>query len=794
MSGHGSRHYETPEFYDSEGVALFVDDNEQQISRINLTDSGNGRSDTKNDGSNEENEENGDVTKGGIGGNNNNNDNNDDATEILLDEYRLLRRSAEAFIYTTRRACAELQLKRRRMDQRERVLRRRAELVAATAQSPIMKLNIGGMRFHVQRDTLLQFPMTFFSVLDDEQFPVQKDDQGYVFLDRDPWLFREILFLLRERRQRVVEITQSHRTKSSPSLMLLTHNATARNRLTRLPSLERKRVVEEAKYYGLNELLADLAVIQYQWQNCILVPVPASRYGAGVVMDDREKVQVNPPEGCCFATCVQMYDSVYLFGGCGNHEKVLNSFYRLQLEQVDGEKSQEEHRQKQKQQQLRRSQDDDDDDSDDDDDDSDDSDDDDDDSNDTDDDDVTSDDEDEYEEEQKNDERDQQSFDPGNASSTRRWQITYDLIQTFGEKALARAVVPEPRTGHAMVSIRGRYLLVLYGNDLSRHLNNVWAYHAARNKWSLVNLRGDYLEPRSGHTVTVVRDRLYLIGGKKMFASCGLLCAEVFVGRFDADRMELTWTLLASQQRPQQQQQQQQSREQADELRARRFERRFRSINENRTVSSSRSPATEEANNEEEEETEEMEEGLCDIPPMAYHGAVDWNDRYIITFGGVRWPPLLHPDGRVLFWNAADAARSEAAKRLPHLYQFDTVNLTCKRLHTYAETPNMPTSDIPRSGHFIVRYNDDIYAMGSYNGKHQPHHKLALFQLSLHTRIWRRIETTVAPTHSPPCSRAAPCGVLLPPTKDNGRPMILMYGGYSLASTKYFKDAYILTL
>ncbi|ORC86108.1 uncharacterized protein TM35_000301480 [Trypanosoma theileri] len=814
MSGDSSRHYEVPELYDNEGVALILDDNnydEQSIPRINLANR-HGCYNMDNNGSNEENEESNEVKKeiiaeNDINNDNNNNDNNDTATEILLGEYRLLRRSAEAFIYTTRRACAEMQLKRRRMDQRERILRHRVEGCAAAAQSPIMKLNIGGMRFHVQRDTLLQFPMTFFNMLEDPLFTIQKDNQGHVFLDRDPWLFREILFLLRERRQRIMEMAQPHQTNASPSLVLLTHNATARDRLTQLPPLERKRVIEEAKYYGLNELLSDLAVIQYQWQKCVLVPVPASRYGVATVMRDREQVNVRPPEACCFATCVRMYDSIYLFGGCANDDKVLNSFYRLQLEQVKGEKCDDEHPWKNQQQQQQQRQDrrgqqqrrwDDDDDDDDDDEEEEEE------EEEEEDDDDENDDESEEEGEQKVNEKELQAFGLSDASCTRRWQITYDVIETIAKTPRARPATPGARTGHAMVSLQGRYLLVLYGNNLTHHLNNVWVYHAARNKWSLVKLRGDCVEPRSGHSVTVIRDRLYLIGGKKMFASCGLLCAEVFVGRFDVDRMELTWTLLSCQ--PQQgQRQRQQTREQADEQRARRFEQRHNgggrgsSMNESQTPSSSVSPSRQGMGNEEEmetreEENEEEEEGVCDVPPMAYHGAVDWKDRYIITFGGVRWPPLLHHDGRVLFWNATDAARSEAARRPPYLYQFDTVDLICKRLRTYAEGPNIVSSDVPRSGHFVVRYNDDVYAMGSYNGQHRPHQKLDLFQLSLQTRIWRRIETTVAPKHSPPCRRAAPCGLLLPPPKDNGRPVILMYGGYSLASRRYFNDAYILTL
>ncbi|KEG13626.1 hypothetical protein DQ04_00891090 [Trypanosoma grayi] len=700
MSG-GFPPYEAPDLFDADGVALVVEEEHQQ--------EWFGSSSMANNNNAEEMEVEGEA--GGYDGQDNSNGGGVDFDlGLLCQSYVQLQRAAEAYLRTGHAALTRLQQKRQREEQYERSLRCRAEFIASTALSPNIKLNIGGMRFHVQRDTLLQFSkysMTLFDFLDGEKFIVQKDEFGYVFVDRDPWLFRELLFLLRERRERIAMVGQG------PPLL---QGGVEYERLARLPLAEQKRVMEEARYYGLNELVAELQVKRHQWQKCVFMPASAvgcatsgdvishSSLDGDVLLHRGEEGWLRPPEACCFAACVRLHDSVYLFGGCGEQEVIIDSLYRLQLDRNSSE---------------------------------------------------------ECSETQQEHEEGQANSGLGAASIQ---CVRFDKMEPFvDDVGQTTPAVPGARSGHAMVTFQGRYLLLFYGNNLSSHLKDVWVYHAARNVWSPVKLRGSPVEPRSGHTVTVVRDRLYLIGGKTLFGSMRRLLAEVFEGRFDAGRQELTWRLVSWQQQQQQ-------------------------------------PSSYMSRFAVAESDDEEGEGPCSLPPTAYHSSVEYGGRYVILFGGLREPPNRHRDGREGQRNsmtpgaaAADISATPTEGGVPLcVYKFDTLECTWCRLCTSLDSSSLAWSDIPKSGHIAVRCHSDMYVMGSYALQQQQ--ELSLLQLSLQSLVWRRIQTTVAPTQSPPCGRAAPCGVLLPSSAYSLRPVILLYGGYNVELRQYFNDAYIVTL
>jgi hypothetical protein len=60
-----------------------------------------------------------------------------------------------------------------------------------------VRLNVGGVHFEVAETLLKKYPGTFFSVLLEGNFAVDVDDSGALFIDRDPVLFRDILYFLR---------------------------------------------------------------------------------------------------------------------------------------------------------------------------------------------------------------------------------------------------------------------------------------------------------------------------------------------------------------------------------------------------------------------------------------------------------------------------------------------------------------------------------------------------------------------------------------------------------------------
>ena len=64
------------------------------------------------------------------------------------------------------------------------------------SSTKIIHLNVGGRRFSTSRQTLTQVQDTFFTGLLSGRIQTLKDEQGAIFIDRDPELFRLILNLL----------------------------------------------------------------------------------------------------------------------------------------------------------------------------------------------------------------------------------------------------------------------------------------------------------------------------------------------------------------------------------------------------------------------------------------------------------------------------------------------------------------------------------------------------------------------------------------------------------------------
>jgi hypothetical protein len=61
----------------------------------------------------------------------------------------------------------------------------------------IIHLNVGGQRFSTSRQTLIWIPDSFFTAMLNGLISTNRDEQGYIFIDRDPKLFSIILNYLR---------------------------------------------------------------------------------------------------------------------------------------------------------------------------------------------------------------------------------------------------------------------------------------------------------------------------------------------------------------------------------------------------------------------------------------------------------------------------------------------------------------------------------------------------------------------------------------------------------------------
>ena len=87
------------------------------------------------------------------------------------------------------------------------------------------------------------------------------------------------------------------------------------------------------------------------------------------------------------------------------------------------------------------------------------------------------------------------------------------------------------------------HLIVMYGNNSSAMVPNLYAFSIVAGGWTQLVSMGDTVSPRSGHTVTVIKNKLYLIGGKQIFPNMRTY-NDVMVGSFDADNASITWKQL----------------------------------------------------------------------------------------------------------------------------------------------------------------------------------------------------------------------------------------------------------
>ncbi|GJQ08905.1 hypothetical protein GpartN1_g696.t1 [Galdieria partita] len=67
----------------------------------------------------------------------------------------------------------------------------------AWVPSSVVKLNVGGKYFETTVDTLTKYSDSMLSAWFSGKYSMQKDDNGYIFLDRDGDRFRHILNYLR---------------------------------------------------------------------------------------------------------------------------------------------------------------------------------------------------------------------------------------------------------------------------------------------------------------------------------------------------------------------------------------------------------------------------------------------------------------------------------------------------------------------------------------------------------------------------------------------------------------------
>lgn len=608
----------------------------------------------------------------------------------------------------------------------------------------LIKLNVGGSRMVVSQGTLLKYPGSIFELLlenlpdpnamteDDPQpsFHVTLDDEGHIFLDRDADLFRELLHFLRSGDSTTIRM---------------------------LPPLVRRRVIEEARYFGFDQLLMELRSTRLEWACESVMPPPNGNVFGEV------------PAPRCFAAAQYVGNgTVYLFGGCTANDTFFDTLYVVRccptefsssdaligfddanavvdLRSLDNTSPTQYvasylgagggttlHQQQQmlyqnagQQQQQQRhvygggggdgaviSH--------------------------------------FYHNGYRGDSVSPQpsqtstamsaaaggaaggstttsGVDVGNGgggvafggASSRPERYEFSLVRPRGD------VVPPARSGHAMVYLQG-HLVLLYGNDKGGHVQDVFAFNTFTQSWSVLTPRGDYIEPRSGHSVNVVHDKLLLIGGKQIFPTMKSF-GDIFEGTVDFEHDCITWKIV--------------------------------------------------------QPIAVVPEGAV-VEKRGYHSTALYGDNQIVIHGGIVKDVycndvcVYHVDTKT--WQVINPG--EVVVPLSHNHH-GNVTTSAPPVGAVGYVPCQP-----RSGHIAVIHQDAMYVCGSYS---EEHPQMILHSLCLRTFVWRRVHVS----GKAPARRAAPSGVLLPQDPTFAlMPRLLLFGGFDISSRKCFNDVYTVIL
>ncbi len=91
----------------------------------------------------------------------------------------------------------ELAREHKEMDEKAKEWERTSKLFLVTQVVAPIRLNIGGTTFTTTITTLLSKPGSYLSEMFSGRWEVKKSNDGTVFIDRDPFVFRHILNYLR---------------------------------------------------------------------------------------------------------------------------------------------------------------------------------------------------------------------------------------------------------------------------------------------------------------------------------------------------------------------------------------------------------------------------------------------------------------------------------------------------------------------------------------------------------------------------------------------------------------------
>lgn len=352
---------------------------------------------------------------------------------------------------------------------------------------------------------------------------------------------------------------------------------------------------------------------------------------------------------------------------------------------------------------------------------------------------------------------------------------------------------PTPRSGHTMIYLKSN-IVVMYGNVHGQHVPTIEAYNTITCVWQRLQILGDYVAPRSGHTTTVYNAEtsnplVLLIGGKQFFPEVKKL-PEMYIGEFNFNQGTVTWR-------------------KAEITALTPFSAFFPSNNDTSLVGQGRSSALSASAGSGSEEINAyrgssqqsgtggsgtsntsggggfmMQQVASQLLQRSYHTAVCYKDRYVYLFGGIADDAysndLLELDTKTFIL--------KLIKGDPQLLSLSAEEILDRALLGYLQTDYAPAgyqAPIPRSGHVATILGDCMYIVGSYAGEDANNSVVRLHQFKISTQTWSVIETSgIAPAQ-----RAAPAVIMFPANEMHGvLPKITVIGGYSVEHNICYSD------
>ncbi|EFP09904.1 hypothetical protein CRE_21351 [Caenorhabditis remanei] len=203
------------------------------------------------------------------------------------------------------------------------------------ASGKIVKLNIGGTGFQTTKSTLTRFD-GMLKVMIETEIPVEKDESGCIFIDRDPTHFRLILNFLRDGQvtlpdseKEILEIQQEAQYYLLDGLMELCKRYLLNVCIFEITIINFRKLEHSAEKkippnHNIRIIKTDeelLEIITYPKKAVLVIHLPVTHSGVIIYPDGFDGIAVSMKYGSIF----DIYYKTYKV----NHKIISNPFFNI---------------------------------------------------------------------------------------------------------------------------------------------------------------------------------------------------------------------------------------------------------------------------------------------------------------------------------------------------------------------------------------------------------------------------------------------------------------------------------